>query len=72
MDRLIVSTALEVSNPVFVVATDTDIMVMLVNQASGIHGSVNMGRGLTSCVSVLDIQEEIGAVKTHLLFVRVT
>ena len=55
-DRRIVSTALEVSCPVLVVATDTDILVMLVNQASGIHGGVNMGRGLTSCVNVLDIQ----------------
>ena len=70
-DRLIVSTALEVSNPVLVVATDTDILVMLVNQASGIRGGVNMGRGLTSCVNVLDIQEQIGTVKTHLLVVRV-
>ena len=57
-DRLIVSTALEVSNLVLVVATDTDILVMLVNQASGIDGSVYMGRGLTSCVNVLDIQEK--------------
>ena len=41
-DRLIVSTALDVSNPVLVVATDTDILVMLLNQASGIHGGVYM------------------------------
>ena len=69
--RLIVSTALEVSNLVLVVATDTDILVLLVNQASGIHGGVYMGRGLTSCLNVLDIQEKIGIVKTHLLFIRV-
>ena len=69
-DRLNVSTALEVSNPVLVVATDTDILVMLVNQASGIHGGVYMGRGLTSCVNVLDIQEQIGTVNTHLFFVH--
>ena len=48
-DRLIVSTALKMSNLVLIVATDTGNLVMLVNQASGIHGGVYMGRGLTSC-----------------------
>ena len=43
-DRLIVSTALEVSNPVFVVATDTDILVMLVNQISYIVHITEQGR----------------------------
>ena len=52
--KLIVSTALEAFIPVLVVAIETDILVLLVNQASGIHGGVYMGRGLTSCVS-LDI-----------------
>lgn len=41
---------------------------MLVNQASGTPDGVYMGRGLVSCVNVLDIQEKIGALKTYLLF----
>ena len=38
MKRLIVSTALGVSNLVLVVVTDADILVMLVNQISCTHG----------------------------------
>ena len=37
------------SNPVLIVVTDTDNLVMLMNQASGIHGGVYKGRSLTSC-----------------------
>ena len=62
VDRLIVSTDREVSNPI-VVATDTEILVMLVNQACCTHGSVHMVRGLPSCVNVLDTQEKIGALR---------
>ena len=35
--------------------SDADHLVMLVNQASGTHGGVYMGRGLASCVNVLGI-----------------
>ena len=69
-DRHIVSTASGVSNPVLVVSTDTEFLAIPVNQAIGIHGFVYMRRDLTSCVNVLDIQEKIGTVKTHLLFVH--
>ena len=58
---------MNVFNPVLFVATDTDILAMLVNQANGTHGVVYMGRGLASRVNILDIQEKIGALKTYLL-----
>ena len=67
-ESLIVSTALDVSNPVLVVVTDADILVTLVNPANGTHGGVYVGRGLASCVNVLDTQEKIGSHKTYLLF----
>ena len=63
-DMLIVSIALEISNPVLV-AADTDILAMLVNQTSGTYGGVYMGRGLSSCVNVLDILEKIGTLMTY-------
>ena len=63
-DRLIVSTALEISNPVLV-ATDTDILAMLVNQTSDTRGGVYLRRGLPSCVNVLDILEKIGTLMTY-------
>ena len=66
-ERLIVSTALDVSNPVPVVTTDTDILAMLVNHDSCTQGGVYMGQGMASCVNVLDILEKIGAHKTYLL-----
>ena len=40
---------------------------MLVNTARCTHGDVYMGRGIASCVNVLDILEKTGALKTNLL-----
>ena len=64
-DKLIVSTALEVCNSVLVVATDIDILAMMMNYASGTHGGVYVGRGMCACGNVLDIQEKIGVLKTY-------
>ena len=38
------------------------------NQASGTHGEMYMGRGLASCINALYIQENIWAHKIYMLF----
>ena len=73
-DHLIVSTALTLAQaerkPVFVVGTDTDLLVMLISRSSSdtdIHMLCH--RNLLQLYNIHELQLYVGDMKQHLMFV---
>ncbi len=74
-DSLIISTALSVSQslskPVVVIGTDTDLLVMLVSQATPLTRMHMMFKRNPLCVyDITDIQHSIGGARKHLMAVH--